>query len=204
MKIKTQAQQIFGIENIEYIEAQLNLLRMKLAGPLDSIVVFVNSTFQTIYIVSFILFLFTFIFLLIPVLIKGNYESIVQIAEFVIIGSGTLAILTFTYALCKDDIKERNNMIVNPGELLFKSTITFIIGMGLLVGFRYMSDNHAAVSQFYHNTPFAEIFESSSALLNPIILFAGGLVLISSVFSFVLGIIKLMKVFSFRLFLLLR
>lgn len=181
--------------SVHDIKAQFDLLRMKMAEFFGGMLVLVKSIFQTIYIISFILFLFAFIFLLISVLIKDNYESILRIAEFVIIGSGTLAILTFTYALCMGDRKEHNT-IVNSGELLFKSTITFIIGMGLLLGLRYMSNNHATISEYYqtYSRPFVEVFEATSALVNPIIAIVGVLTLASSVYFFTLGIIKLMKV----------
>jgi len=153
-----------------------------------------NSIFQKIYITLFFLFLFTFTFLLIPVLYNGDYESILRIAEFVIIGSGTLAILTFTYAICKENRKE-DNTIVNSGELFFKSTITFIIGMGILLGSRYMSNNHDTIFQYYPS-PVAEVVEASSALLNPIVVIVGILLFVSSVISFSLGILKLMKVLA--------
>lgn len=170
--------------SIEYIKAQLNLLRMKMTGFFGGRLV----------LVLFFLFLFTFTFLLIPVLIKGDYESILTIAEFVIIGSGTLAILTFTYALCKENRKE-DNTIVNSGELFFKSTITFIIGMGILLGSRYMLNNHDIIIKYYPS-PVAEVVEASSALVNPIVVIVGIFLFVFSVIYFWLGILKLMKVLT--------
>ncbi len=52
--------------------------------------------FITLYI-----FVAIFIVFLISHLINRDYELVIQIAEFAIIGSGTLTILTFTYALAK-------------------------------------------------------------------------------------------------------
>jgi lipopolysaccharide export LptBFGC system permease protein LptF len=43
--------------------------------------------------------LFIFAIFLIPPLLNREYEFVLRVAEFAIIGSGTLAILTFTYAM---------------------------------------------------------------------------------------------------------
>jgi hypothetical protein len=42
-----------------------------------------------------------FFFFLLPIFLGSDYDSMIKVAEFGIIGSGTLAILIFTYAIAK-------------------------------------------------------------------------------------------------------
>lgn len=102
------------------------------------------NIYSNILISSINLIVLTFIILLISILInyKENFELILKIVEFVIIGSGTLAILSFTYALTKSDKEETRKEIVHSGESLFQSTLTFIVGFVLFIGVRLMPEQN--------------------------------------------------------------
>lgn len=144
---------------------------------------------------TFSIVLLTFIIYLVPVLINGEYESILRIAEFAIIGSGTLAILTFTYAIANDKSKTKKE-IMHSGELLFKSTISFIIGLGLLPTVGLMFKNYPKYSNFYgiFNGILAEIYNDTQTSVTIFILAAGVSSLMLSASLFTLGIIELIKV----------
>jgi hypothetical protein len=141
--------------------------------------------------------LMTFAILLLIIFIKGDYESILRIAEFVIIGSGTLAILTFTYATAKDGTEKEKIKIVHSGELLFKSTITFIISLGLLPGIGFILKNHTSYSSY--GGILKTGYDYLLALTTVIILIIGLVGLFSSVYFLSVGLKELMEVFETNL-----
>ncbi len=138
-------------------------------------------------------FTLLFVILAIQVLIGSDYESILRIAEFTIIGSGTLAILTFTYALVKKDT-EAYDKIVRSGELLFQGSITLIIGLGLLPQVGYMFRNHANFSN--HFGMFAAVYDGFLSLTLIIITILGMFSLAISAFFLILGINGLIELFK--------
>lgn len=176
--------------------SNLDTITQKLKINYKSGLKFTGEVFENIIITSLHLFLLIFIILLIPILIKGDYESILKVAEFAIIGSGTLAILTFTYAIAREGSK-KYEIIVNSGELLFKSTIYFIIGLGLIPGVGYMLNhpNSNYIKDFLNtfNTPFAEIYDWISGFVTVCILIIGMISLMLSVYFFMSGLKKLVK-----------
>ncbi len=144
---------------------------------------------------SYSVILLTFIIYLIPILINGEYESILKIAEFAIIGSGTLAILTFTYAIANDE-GETKKKIIYSGELLFKSALSFIIGLGLLPTVGLMFKNYPKYSNFYgiFNGIIAEIYNKTSTGVTIFILSVGICSLMLSAYFLTVGIVELIKV----------
>ncbi len=185
-------------------KAKINLKEL-LTTFKDSISFIGRHVFDSLVISISVIFL-TFIIYFIPVLINGEYESILRIAEFAIIGSGTLAILTFTYAIAIGNVEnataigneesETKKKIVHSGELLFKSTISFIIGLGLLPAVGLMFKNYPKYSNFYgiFNGIVAEIYNETSTGVTIFILTVGVCSLMLSAYLFTVGIIELIKV----------
>lgn len=135
--------------------------------------------------------LFFYIFLL-PTLFGSDYESILRVAEFGVVGSGTLAILTFTFALANES--GNRSKIANSGELLLKSTVTLILGLGLLPLMSYITRNHIDISNFYGN--YAPIFDGLLVMVALYILIVGMASLVVSGYFFISGILELIAVFE--------
>jgi hypothetical protein len=142
-----------------------------------------------------ILFIFVMILaiLVIPVLIGSDYESILRIDEFGIISSGTLAILTFSYAHEKKG-HETYDKLVRSGELLFQCSVTLIIGLGLLPQVGYLLRNHAAVSSPFGM--FAGVYDGFLALVVFFIMIVGIFSLLFSALFLMPGIGGLIEVFE--------
>jgi hypothetical protein len=85
---------------------------------------------------------------------------------------------------------------MHSGELLFKSTISFIIGLGLLPTVGLMFKNYPKYSNFYgiFNGILAEIYNDTQTGITIFILAAGMCSLVLSASLFTLGIIELIKV----------
>ncbi len=117
---------------------------MWLSKFLEKIKSNLKSPYSIIFVILYI-FIAIFVLLLFPILVSRDYELLIRVAEFAIIGSGTLTILTFTYAQAKgvDDGKYSN--IVHSGELLLKSTVTIVVGLGLIPGVGYILRNHTTI-----------------------------------------------------------
>ena len=138
------------------------------------------------------IFVMLLVVLVLPFLIGSDYEAILRIAEFVIISSGTLAILIFFYAHEKKG-HETYDKIVRSGELLFQCSVTLIIGLGLLPQVGYLL-NHAKFSQPFG--VFAGVYDGFLALIVFIIMLIGIFSLLFSAFFLILGIMRLIEVFE--------
>lgn len=139
--------------------------------------------------ISFLLF---FYFFMLPILLGIDYESMLKVVEFGVIGSGTLAILTFTYAIAKES-KNREKIVLS-GELLLKSTVTLILGFGLLPLVSYIARNHINISNTLGK--FASTYDGLLSIITIYIFIAGLISLAVSGYFFIVGIIELIKVFE--------
>lgn len=149
-------------------------------------------------IISPILFIFVFslVFLLAISILNNDYDLdfIIGITEFATIGSGTLAILTFTYALVKEKEDIYYNHITHAGELLFQATLTFIIGLGLFIGLRSMINNQPTVGNSLG--VFSDAYKYLGIPVNLFILIIGMLSLMLSAYFLTSGIADLFYIFK--------
>ena len=126
------------------------------------------------------------------ILLSKDYGLILNIAEFLIIGSGTLALLSFTYALSKTPKDKNYKDIIYAGEHLLISTITIVIGLIIIPGVGYIIDNHQVISSDFGR--FALIYDAFLAIYSLFILIAGMFSLVISLLFFTSGIGKLIHV----------
>ncbi len=166
-------------------------LKLHLKKSIDRLKSNLKSSVYALIFTVLYMFLAMFVIFLFPLLFSRDYELIINIAEFAIIGSGTLAILTFTYALVKGDRSGKYNNIVISGELLLKSTLTFIIGLGLLPGVGLMLKSPNPISSFLGM--FAEYYETLTSIVTVLILLIGVVSLVLSVVFFARGIRELIE-----------
>lgn len=131
--------------------------------------------------------------LALQVMLASDYESILRIAEFLIISSGTLAILTFSYAHEKKGYATYEQ-IVRSGELLFQCTVTLIIGLGLLPQVGFMLRNHANVSGLLGR--FAGVYDVIFPISVSVIMIIGTFSLFMSASFLIFGIWGLIDVFE--------
>jgi hypothetical protein len=147
-------------------------------------------------IISEILFIILFIFAiyLIPPLLNREYEFVLRVAEFAIIGSGTLAILTFTYAAAIEhgNDKEKHDAVILSGEDLLKSTLTFIIGIGFLPTVGLLFKNPSQLSKYFGM--FSASYDALGIIVAIIILVIGESSLLVSAYFLSKGIVKLGEV----------
>ena len=173
------------VEGLTGFKSALLKIKLFLGKQLDEIKL---SKYKFINLILY-LFIAFFVIYLLPLLIGNEYEQIIKIAEFTIIGSGTLTILTFTYALVKEEKKED---IVLSGELLFKSTLTFIMGLGLLPGVGLMLRSPTdIVSKLFGN--FSWYYDTLVFFITVLILIIGIISLMLSATFFAKGITKLIE-----------
>lgn len=171
-------------------------LGRKIMSGLKSLIVYPQLylyRFSKPVLISFVLL---FVILMIPVLVGSDYESILRVAEFTIIGSGTLAILTFTYALVKKEGTKVRNKIVKSGEHFFQCSITLIIGLGLLPLVGYLLRNHITLS-----SPlgiFAAVYDNFLGLLTLFIMVIGIFSLFISASFLIFGIRGLIELFEIK------
>ena len=147
-------------------------------------------------------FLFAPILLLVSVIIgkEFNFDTILNITQFVTIGSGTLAILTFTYAIVLEKGSEIYKTVVYIGELFFQSTLTFIIGVGLLIGVKTLLVNpnfyYTHFNNIYEKLGFVgEMLDALSSLIIIILLILGITTFIISTYFLSIGIGRLFELF---------
>lgn len=153
----------------------------------------------TVYLRIILIILYVFIAIFVSSLFqiigsyKENLELILTIAEFATIGSGTLAILTFTFALAKYKT-EVHSKIVKSGEYLFQSTLIFIIGIVLLIGVRLMLENPDTISRYL--SVFSGAYTILLVMTEWFLLLIAVISLVISPFFFVKGIEELIEVFK--------
>ncbi len=141
------------------------------------------------FLIMFVLFFFL---VLTPILLGTDYESMLNVAEFGVIGSGTLAILTFTYAIAKQN--DNCDKIIKSGELLLKSTVTLILGIGLFPLMSYAVRNPKDVGGLLGI--FAGAYDVVVAVGLLFLLFVGIVSLLVSGVFFITGIKELIEVFE--------